>query len=282
MLLRLEVGEGAAVTTDDPSVAPTPRGGLSFLTADGTHVLSAASRRTLCELAGELTADASSSPDEFVGLAQQASDRLPAEVRRALRRFARYGSSTGVLLLRGLCIGDVPATPPDNRYHVGERTLLAKQQAILAAQLGEMIAYEAEGGGRLFQDIVPARRRHLADRQVSLSSRVELEAHTEQAHSPHRPDYVFLGCLRGHAGAATYLWTTQDLVSTLTVPELALAREPLWVTGVDESFRSSKVEFELGNLRGPMPILAGDRRDPVMVIDQDLMRGDHESRSSPA
>ncbi|MGH4021008.1 MAG: hypothetical protein ACRDT0_17645 [Pseudonocardiaceae bacterium] len=54
---------------------------------------------------------------------------------------------------------------------------------------------------------------------------------------------------------------------------LELAREPLWVTEIDESFRSSTVEFEFGDLRGPMPILAGDRRDPVMVIDQDLMHG---------
>ncbi|MGH4021007.1 MAG: hypothetical protein ACRDT0_17640 [Pseudonocardiaceae bacterium] len=139
------------MTAGDPAATLAPGRGLNSPPADGiewAHLLPVASRRKLCELARTLTADASSTLDEFVGQAKQASGRLPVEVRRALRWFKRYGSGTGVFLLCGLRTGHVPATPPDNWYHVGERTLLAKQQAILAAQLGEMIACWSWRGNR--------------------------------------------------------------------------------------------------------------------------------------
>ena len=58
-----------------------------------------------------------------------------------------------------------------------------------------MVSYEAEGNGRLFQDMVP--NKELALSQTSLGSKKELELHTEQAFSEMRPDYLSLACLKG-------------------------------------------------------------------------------------
>jgi L-asparagine oxygenase len=134
-----------------------------------------------------------------------------------------------------------------------------------------MIAYEAEGDGRLFQDMVP--KRAAAATQTSLSSKVELELHTEQAFSDLRPDWISLACAREHPGADTYVLPVGAILPALTDSEIALLKEPLWVTGVDESFRVGGHDFLKGDRRGPMPILEGDDDDLGITLDQDLMSG---------
>ena len=93
-------------------------------------------------------------------------------------------------------------------------------QAIVNSMLGDMVAYEAEGAGRLFQDMVP--NPELATRQQSQSSKVELECHTEQAFSRLCPDWISLGCLRGDASAATYSMSVRTLLDALS-PCISLA-----------------------------------------------------------
>jgi L-asparagine oxygenase len=134
-----------------------------------------------------------------------------------------------------------------------------------------MVGYEAEGGGRLFQDMVPSKPMEFT--QTSQSSRVELESHVEQAFSPLRPDFVSLGCLRGDPYAATYTFTATDLLERISPAEEAMLRKPLWTLEIDESFRVDNREFVLGDVRGPWPLLSGPAEDPMIIIDQDLQHG---------
>jgi len=134
-----------------------------------------------------------------------------------------------------------------------------------------MIAYEAEGHGRLFQDIVP--NPSMSTAQTSLGSQIELEIHTEQAFSNLRPDFLGLACLRGDPDAYTYILPVNLLLDHLTIEEQALLRQPLWTTGVDLSFKLHGKPFLEGDLRGPMAILYGPTEDPHLRFDQDLMRG---------
>jgi L-asparagine oxygenase len=167
--------------------------------------------------------------------------------------------------------GEPPPTPPDNRHHLGEDTALARVQAIVNHICGHMLAYEAEGYGRLYQDMVPSQA--LAHSQTSLGSQVELELHTEQAFSRLRPDVLSLACLRGHPAAHTYVLPAHALVAQMSAYERALLRQPLWMTGVDGSFRQDGHEFIEGDERGPLAIVGGAEEDPTVVFDQDLMRG---------
>jgi L-asparagine oxygenase len=228
--------------------------------------------RTLAGLALTVTASPAREPERFCSQAREAASGLPAGLASALDRFAEAGSDTGTLLVHAALPGDEPPpTPPDNTRHVGAATPAARAQAILNHRLGEMVAYEAEGEGRLFQDMVPSRAAAMI--QTSLSSGVELELHTEQAFSRLRPDFVSLGCLRGDPRATTYVFPARRLVGLLAPAELEALRSPHWVTEVDESFRLSGTAFEDGDLRGPMPILSGPPDDPRIVLDQHLMRG---------
>lgn len=225
----------------------------------------------LLGLAATITADPATDPAGFTAQAARAARSVPGPLWDVLHCFDLYGSASGILVLRGLPVRDLPPTPGDNSAHVGATTEAARVQAVVDSCLGHMIGYEAEAGGRLFQDMVPSPA--MAETQTSQSSRVVLEAHTEQSFSALRPDVVSLMCLRGDPAAATYVFPATDLLPHLTAAQEELLRRPLWTFEVDQSFRLGGEEFVDGNVRGPFPVLAGPPEDPTFLFDQDLQRG---------
>ncbi len=225
-------------------------------------------------LAQEITVSPRQSPELFCRQSHRAARRLPDRLIELLHDFAGKGTGSGTMLFDGLPVEQAPPTPPDNRSHLGETTLLARAQAIVNHACGQMVAYEAEGYGCLYQDMVP--NRAMATTQTSMGSRVELELHTEQAFSNLRPDVLSLACLRGNPEAQTYVLPAHTLIEHLTVFERELLRQKLWMTEVDPSFRLGGHDFLDGIERGPLPIIAGAEDDPTVCFDQDLMRGINE------
>ena len=167
----------------------------------------------------------------------------------------------GFVLHKGFPVDDLTEpTPESNKHNLGGTKELARIQAGL---VGNLVSYEAEANGSLFQDIVPTRA--MSDTQSSLGS-AELEIHTEQAFSNLRPDIISLACLRGDPEAYTHLLPVERVLENMSRKEIELLHEPLWKIGVDLSFRSSIDD----TVRGPIPILYRDGR---FVFDQDLMIG---------
>jgi L-asparagine oxygenase len=233
-------------------------------------VLDAESAEAIRTAALTITAEANEDPDEFCRQALAASFDVPAHVRAAVLNFSDVGSEVGILVVRGLIVDDdLVDTPLDNKGGFGAKTVFAKQMAVIAQLLGSMVAYEAEGNGHLIQDMVPNPK--LATTQQSQGSKVELEAHTEQCFSEHRPDYVILGCLRGDPDAATLAFSARKLSALMTAEEQEKLRQPLWATTIDESFQPYIPDPDA--VRGPYPILDGPTDDPYILVDQDLMHG---------
>lgn len=219
-----------------------------------------------------ITASPSNEPELFCRQVKFAATKLPFDIVLRLMEFASHGSSTGFLLFQNIHVDNTtPQTPPGNTFFLGEKTMLSKIQGILISVIGNMIAYEAEGYGRLFQDVVPMQ--NMAKNQTSLGSDIELEIHTEQAFSKLRPDILSLACLRGDENAYTYILPVKSVIDNLTPFEIQMLREPLWITGVDLSFKLHGNPFLEGDIRGPMPILHGSIEDPEFIFDQDLMMG---------
>ena len=224
-------------------------------------------------LSKKITSSPSCKPTSFIKEVNSVKHCLPKKIINQLTDFTRNGSDKGFLLFKGVDLAneDVPPTPPDNTFSLGEKTDLAKIQALINQTCGEMIAYEAEGHGKLFQDMVPNYK--LSTTQTSLGSKVELEIHTEQAFSKLRPDFISLACLRGNAKAKTYILHVNKILDNVSEKEKSLLREPLWKIGVDMSFKMKNESFLEGDIRGPMPILSDNQTHPKLVFDQDLMRG---------
>lgn len=213
--------------------------------------------------------------EKFIDEATNLGHKLPNNIIDILNNFVENGSDTGFLLFENVFLDEIiPPTPPDNTHFIGDKTKYAKAIAIFNQVLGEMISYEGEGYGRLFQDMVP--KKTLSDTQTSLGSNVELEIHTEQAFSKLKPDILILGCLRGDENAITYILPVHIILTSMDSYKRDLLRQPLWTIGVDLSFKMNFDEFLDGDLRGPIPILHGSKEDPFLIFDQDLMRGINE------
>jgi len=182
-------------------------------------------------------------------------------------------SSFDFLLFRNFPTECNKKTPEHIHEHLGETTVLAKLQAILLSYLGEIISYEAEGDGRIFQDIIPVK--NMEKQQTSIGSNIELEIHTEQAFSKYRPDLLSLACLRSDPNAWTYILSVDVLLAHLSPMEIAVLQQPLWKIGVDLSFQIRGETFLEGDIRGPIPILSLDpeSKDFFLCFDQDLMTG---------
>lgn len=206
------------------------------------------------------------SSEHFVAAAATFASTLPSELVNAIAAFRAESHPSGALLVRGLPVGTVPATPeqptaPTPKDAVSERSLLA-----IATILGEPVGYRPELGGRLVQNLVPTRDNQ--DRQTSTSSTVPLLFHTETAFHPYRPAYLVLLCLRGDPAADTTLSSIHEVWPRLSPRTRDILFEPRFRTAIDESFLNGR-ENVLG---APMPVLR-DRTNPSMVFDEDLMVG---------
>jgi L-asparagine oxygenase len=206
--------------------------------------------------------------EQFVAEAGDAARELPALVRAALAAFRNDPGPDGALLLRGLPVGSIPATPaqpgaPTGKDHASELTLLA-----VARSLGEPVGYVQEHGGGLVQDIVPDRAHE--GRQLSTSSSVTLEWHTETAFHPHKPRYLVLLCLRGDPDARTMLCSIAHVLPHLDAATIAILREPRFRTRPDASFLDDGTAGELGPL---MAVVTGTDAQLTFTYDEDLMVG---------
>jgi L-asparagine oxygenase len=215
----------------------------------------------------------SENPELFCKQSKSLAKCLPSRIIRKLKHFARYGSETGFFLIKNIPIREssLQNTPPGNNCKIGEQTAMARIQSIIMHVFSEIIAYEAECYGRIFQDVVPTQS--MAMNQTSLGSNTELEIHTEQAFSKLRPDIISLACLRGDKNALTHILPVKRIISNITTEELEMLRKPLWNTGIDLSFKLNGHDFIEGNIRGPMSIINGEDEDPLLIFDQDLMKG---------
>lgn len=231
----------------------------------------------LMKIANKVNSDPTNEIETFCKQCKNMTFLLPPIIKNKIKLFFINQHKTGFLLIKKNPIfhdnNSIPMTPINNTSQIGEKTILARIQAIMMNIIAEMVSYEAEGYGRLFQDVVPVKK--MNDLQTSLSSQVELEIHTEQAFSTVKPDILSLGCIRGDKNAFTYILSVNNLLSNVTREEEKLLRKPLWYIGVDISFQINNDKVNT-KLRGPIPILYGPENDPRMVYDQDLMIGVNE------
>jgi L-asparagine oxygenase len=220
----------------------------------------------------QLTIDPFKHPDLYCNKSKELSQMVPKRISNLLTSFVENGSTDGYILFRNLLFDDIlPDTPLDNTQNIGCNTLLSRVQSILLSVMSELISYESECNGFLFQDIVPIKDTERI--QTSTSSKTELEIHTEQAFSPLKPDILSLACIRGDLNALTYILTVNTIFENISLDDLEQLFRPLWLIGVDYSFKIKEEKFLAGDIRGPISILNGSIIDPKLVFDQDLMTG---------
>jgi L-asparagine oxygenase len=232
---------------------------------DETHalVLTDAERAELAELAGRLADSAPRLVDapEWVAAARMLSCQLPLRLREAIRRYRHDPGPDGLLILGNLPVTGLPLPPTPTVPESVEReaTVPASVAALIALQIGEILAYREEKGGALVQNVVPVPGR---EHTQSNAGSAPLELHVENAFHPHRPDFVGLLCLReDHSGAAgTLVSSIRGALPLLPADVRDVLLQPRFVTEPPPSFHS-------GAPTVPHSVLGGDAEDPNVLVD---------------
>lgn len=204
---------------------------------------------------------------DLVNVAQSQVINLPAALRHQLTSFATTPPPAGCMLISGLPVGDLPATPAEPTAQTDKSNATELRLLTLASVLGEAVGYQPEHGGDVVQNIVPVQAS--ATSQTSTSSAVNLMFHTEAAFHPHRPRYLLLYCLRGDPAARTTFASIHSALAYLDPAVVEVLFQPRFRCAVDESYLHGRTNV----LSAPMAVLTGTSADPTMVFDQDLMVG---------
>lgn len=210
--------------------------------------------------------------EEFLFDCEIRADEIPRFLRRALLEFQVRSNVNGVLLLRGLPID--PGlyhvhTPPNAQRSDEKKTYVSERcLAMMGSRLGHLVSYIQEKNGDLFQNLAPVKSQEKT--QSSGGSKTRLQFHRETVFHPYAPEYLLLFCLRpdhDRLAETTYASITHAL-PLISAAHRDLLFQPLYQTGIDYSF--GNVQTVKGN--GPvLPVLYGNRHDPFLNYDEDLM-----------
>lgn len=146
-----------------------------------------------------------------------------------------------------------------------ENDLLNKEILEFVSVFGEPFGFDNEQGGALVQDLFPIRKNEIE--QISSSSKVELEMHTETAFHPKAPHYVVLFCVRGDANAGTIFSNLSAVLDGLGQKDIDTLSQKLFITTVDKSF------LDEGEKNREVKTRVIHRNGGKMVYDSSVMRG---------
>ncbi|MFE0251908.1 TauD/TfdA family dioxygenase [Streptomyces sp. NPDC059010] len=206
----------------------------------------------LVQVAARLTGplEESLQTEAFAALAQ----RLPARLREGIESFRDTPPDHGLLVVRGLPVGDIPTTPSAYGSNVlGETHPSSLLVALVAHPLGGLIGYEDEKSGALVHDVYPVP----TDAAKPLNSGSTLfDFHTENVHHPVRPSHLGLLCLRPDHDrrAATMVASVREAEPLLTAADRELLRTDRYRSRFPLSFTRGLAEEERP-VTEPHPVL---------------------------
>lgn len=218
----------------------------------------------------------------FLTAATVWSHELPQRLRQKINQWRLTEADDGVLLLRGLPIDDCRIGPtPPSLEALPVPSLTRREEAflmIVAALLGDLIAWATQQSGRIVHDIFPIRSHQ--DLQLGTGCRQLLTWHTEDAFHPFRADYLAMFCLRNPQRVATTI-TTIDKIQ-LDRRTRQLLSEPHFTILPDESHRGiTDIQAAEETARAgisdrlalpeKVPVFFGNRERPYWCLDPYFM-----------
>lgn len=182
------------------------------------------------------------------------AERLPDRLRDGITSFRDTPPDHGLLVVRGLPVGDIPATPEAYGSNVlGETHPSSLLVALVAHPLGGLIGYEDEKAGALVHDVYPVS----SDAAKPLNSGSTLfDFHTENVHHPVRPSHLGLLCLRPDHDrqAATMVASVREAEPLLSAADRELLRTDRYRSRFPLSFTRGTAEDERP-VTEPHPVL---------------------------
>ena len=183
-----------------------------------------------------------------------------------------FGYLDTPIIYKNLPIGDIPKTPA-TPFTAKETEIADAVLCLIGSSMGHLVSYKQEQEGVLLQNIVPVAKTE--SQQISTSSKVTLQLHTETAFHPYKPDFVLLMCLRGDESAFTTYADISEIAECLSPEAIIELKKPQFITKVDDSFRThGEPDVEL--LKA---ILTEDEDGYQICFDEFFMRGTTQAAS---
>lgn len=134
-----------------------------------------------------------------------------------------------------------------------------------ASRFGSVYGYTQEQNGAIIQNLFPIKKNETT--QISSSSKVTLEMHTETAFHRYMPSTVLLFCMRGDPQAGTNIATLDDILPNLDISTKRALKQPEFITEIDESFRSDEYTVQ------PLQMSVLNDSETKLTYDRALMVG---------
>jgi L-asparagine oxygenase len=172
-----------------------------------------------------------------------------------------------MILFRNLDIGDIPPTP-SNLFESFNTDKASSLLLEYAEGFGYPIGYLQEQQGQIVQNLFPIKKE--AEQQISSSSKVNLELHTETAFHTYLPDFLLLLCLRGDEVAGTTYALLSDILKDIHVSVVDVLKKNLFKTSIDASFRLNGEDDYFTTV----PVISRDANNRyIMKYDRTVMTG---------
>lgn len=134
-----------------------------------------------------------------------------------------------------------------------------------ASRFGSVYGYTQEQNGAIVQNLFPIKKNETT--QISSSSKVTLEMHTETAFHRYMPSTVLLFCMRGDPEAGTNIASLEDILPNLDIPTKKALKKHEFITEIDESFRSDDY------MQQPLQMSVLNESETTLTYDRALMVG---------
>lgn len=204
----------------------------------------------------------------------QTSCHLPLRLLTGLLELRAGVDGPGTILVRGLPVAaNLPPTPTSQTGVQAGGSLSEKVMLLVAALLGEPVAYRGEKNGTLVQDVFPVQE--YESTPANESSTVSLDFHTELTFSrqaPDRPlhvtspDFVMLFGLRcpPDRAATTATVEARHLCERLSQSHLEILRDPNFQLRAPYSFTRDGGDRPWSE---PVALLRGSAGAPSLAFD---------------
>jgi Fe(II)/alpha-ketoglutarate-dependent arginine beta-hydroxylase len=154
--------------------------------------------------------------EDFLTEVTTYAQELPRDLRKAITHF-RSAEPSGACLISGYHFDDGSVGPTPAHWTEAKNSGTTRRQEIffflIAALMGEPIAWASQQDGTVMNDVLPIAGREYT--QAGSGSKKQLDWHTEDSFHPLRADYIGLMCIRNHDG----IETTMACIDDAEIPE---------------------------------------------------------------
>jgi Fe(II)/alpha-ketoglutarate-dependent arginine beta-hydroxylase len=227
----------------------------------------------------------------FLNDADVIAHDLPRRIRKEMRNFRLFEPASAMVVVSGWEVDaeKIGPTPTHWKHHTSDNDTRSEDMLLilLAALLGEPIAWSTQQDGRVVHDLLPIKGHE--KEQVGTGSEELITWHVEDAFHPYRGDYLGMMCLRNPDRVPTTFAPISKVA--LTEEELAVLSTPHFIIRPDNSHLPknagdgagrtpeeealvrraySKIE-RMAEHPERIPVLFGDLKTPYVRMDPYFM-----------